>query len=283
MISLKSKNVKDLLREMTALFKKNGVDEPTLDASLILMRQLGFSKTELYTKDDYSPTQNEMRKIDYWAEKHIEGCPMQYLLGKAEFMGLSIKVQESTLIPRADTETLVETVLEIAAEKNFKTGLDLGTGSGAIAVSLSYYNKNLEMTASDFSFRPLFLAKQNAKDHSVGINFIKSDLFESIEGKFDFIASNPPYIPTDVISTLKNNVKNYEPKTALDGGSDGLYFIKRIIKEAPSYLKSGGLLALETGFDQREAVHTLFKEAGYKDIAHKKDLGGNHRVSLGFI
>ncbi|MCD8238598.1 MAG: peptide chain release factor N(5)-glutamine methyltransferase [Clostridiales bacterium] len=283
MISLKSKTVKDLLREMTALFKENGAEDAALDASLILMRQLGFSRTELYTKDDYCPDENQMRKIDYWAEKHAEGCPVQYLLGKCEFMGLTIKVQDMVLIPRADTETLVETVSEIIKEKSYKTGLDLGTGSGCIAVSLSSLNKGLKMTASDISLRPIFIAEQNAKDHKADINFVLSDLFENIEGKFDFIVSNPPYIPTEVIPTLEKNVKNYEAEKALDGGKDGLDYIRKIIEQAPSYLNPGGLLAFETGYDQREAVDALFKAAGYKNINHKNDLGGRHRVSWGFV
>ncbi|MCD7904161.1 MAG: peptide chain release factor N(5)-glutamine methyltransferase [Clostridiales bacterium] len=281
-MSLSRSSVKDLLREITGLFKENNIDEAKIDASLILMRQLGFTKTQLYSRDGYVPDENQMRKIDYWVLKRLEGRPVQYLLGKTEFMGLSIKVSDFVLIPRPDTEILVEEVLKISSERGYKTGLDIGTGSGAIALSLAYYNKTLEMTACDISEKALIIARQNIKDYGVKVRLVKSNLFENIEGKFDFIVSNPPYIRTGIIPTLDKKVKNYEPLKALDGGEDGLNFYRNITASSLTYLNKNGMLAYETGYDQGEAVSNILKENGFKNIEIKKDLAGLDRVVIGF-
>lgn len=281
-MSLNKNNVKNLLREITDILKTAGSEEPELDASLILMKWLGFSKTQLYSRDDYIPDDNQMRKIDYWVQKCKEGCPIQYLLGKTEFMGLSFKVQDFVLIPRCDTEILVEEVLKVSAEKGYKTGLDIGTGSGAIAVSLAYYNKSLEMTAADVTEKALIMARQNIKDHNVNVKLVKSNLFENIEGKFDFIVSNPPYIKTDVIPTLDKKIKNYEPLSALDGGRDGLKFYRDITASALTYLNKNGMLAYEIGCDQGEDVKSILKDNGFKNVKIKKDLAGLDRVVIGF-
>ncbi|MCD8089950.1 MAG: peptide chain release factor N(5)-glutamine methyltransferase [Clostridiales bacterium] len=282
-MSLNKSNLKNLFAEIVKIFKAKGIEEAELDASLILMRQLGFTKTQLYSKDDYIPDYNQMRKIDYWVWKRAEGCPIQYLLGKAEFMGLSIKVQDFTLIPRSDTEILVEEVLKRASEKGYKTGLDVGTGSGAIAVSLAYYNKNIEMTASDISEKALIIAAQNVKDYKTNVKLVKSDLFENIEGRFDFIVSNPPYIKTGVIPGLDKKIKNYEPLGALDGGEDGLKFYRKITAASLTYLNKKGMLAYEIGFDQGEAVRDILEASGFKDVEIKKDLAGLDRVAIGFL
>lgn len=282
-MSLKKSNVKELLAQITADFKQAGISTPSLDASLILMRWLKFTRPQLYSRDDYIPDDNQMRKIDYWVQKRLQGCPMAYLLEKADFMGLSVKVQESTLIPRPETELLVEEILSIAPEKNYKTGLDIGTGSGSIAIALSHFDKSLRMTACDISERALMIAEQNVKDHRANVTLIKSDLFESIEGKFDFIVSNPPYIKSEVIPTLERDVKDYEPLSALDGGADGLTFYRRIIKKASAYLNNGGMLAFEIGCDQGYAVKSLMEEAGFREITVKKDLSGLDRMVFGYI
>ncbi len=281
-MSLSRNKVKVLFGDIVRLFKEKGIDEAEADASLILMRQLGFTKMQLYTKDDYVPDENQMRKIDYWVLKRLEGCPVQYLLGKKEFMGLDFKVSDFVLIPRCDTEVLVEEVLKRVSEKGYKTGLDIGTGSGAIAVSLAYYNKNIEMTACDISEKALIIARQNAKDHKADIRLVKSDLFENISDKFDFIVSNPPYIRTEVIPTLEDKVKNYEPLTALDGGEDGLVFYKKITVSALTHLNENGMLAYEIGYDQGAAVRDILKEKGFKNIEIKKDLAGLDRVAVGY-
>ena len=203
------KSLKELLPELTARLKESGADDAHTDASLILSRVLGFERIKLYTKDDYVPSENEMRKISYFAKKREEGCPIQYILGCAEFMGLKFFVNESTLIPRPDTETLVEEVLALSRSHGFGRGLDIGTGSGAIAVSLAYYNKSLDMTACDISIRALDTAWWNAYENGVSVTLVMSDIFENITGQFDFIVSNPPYIKSGVIPTLEKNVRNY--------------------------------------------------------------------------
>ncbi|MCC8097878.1 MAG: peptide chain release factor N(5)-glutamine methyltransferase [Eubacterium sp.] len=164
------------------------------------------------------------------------------------------------------------------SEKGDKTGLDIGTGSGAIAVSLAYYNKGLEMTASDVTEKALIMARQNVKDYNVNVKLVKSNLFENIKGKFDFIVSNPPYIRIDVIPTLDKKVKNYEPLNALDGGEDGLKFYRDITASALTYLNKNGMLAYEIGCDQGEAVSNILKEKGFKNVKIKKDLAGLDRV-----
>ncbi len=276
------KSLKQLLPELTQRFKVMGSDDPHTDACLILSKATGYGRVELYSKDDYIPDENEMRKISYFALKREEGCPIQYILGVAEFMGLKFFVNESTLIPRADTETLVEEIISISRSKGYKKGLDIGTGSGAIAVSLAYYNKTLDMTASDISIRAIDTAKWNAYENKVSLNLVLSDIFENITGTFDFIVSNPPYIKRSVIPTLDKNVRNYEPIKALDGGSDGLCFYRKIIKKSRLYLRDGGLLAFEIGYDQGEEVSGLMNECGYTNIQILKDLAGLDRVVLGY-
>ncbi len=277
-----NKNVRELMQSISSKLRESHSSTPVLDASLILMRWLGFSRTELYTKDDYIPDDNEMRKIEYWTLKRYEGCPMAYLLGKADFMGLSIKVQESTLIPRPETELLTEKVLEAAKSRGYRKGLDMGCGSGAIAISLCHYDPDLEMTASDISERALLIADQNVRDHKANVRLVHSDLFENIRESFDFIVSNPPYIRSDDIPFLEKDVKNYEPLSALDGGKDGLFFYREIINAAASHINKNGLLAFETGYDEGEAVRELMSGAGYRDIEIFKDLAGLDRVVMGY-
>jgi len=225
-------------------------------------------------------------------DRRAAGEPLQYIVGSQEFMGLTFDVNESVLIPRQDTETLVELALEKAKEKKRSLSvLDMCCGSGAIAVSMAHFLPKAKVTACDISTDALETAKKNAEKNGLGgrIDFRESDLFYVKKRKkiiqmketFDMILSNPPYIPTDVIATLQTEIKDHEPMTALDGGDDGLAFYRRISAEAPQNLKAGGFLILEIGSDQAEAVSELLDEAGvYDEVEVHKDLAGLDRVII---
>ena len=211
--------------------------------------------------------------------------PIQYLTNSQEFMGFNFYVDKNVLIPQPDTEILVENVISII--KNLQkscqkeiTVLDLCTGSGIIGVCLKKHLQNVNVLSSDISSNALEIAKKNANLQNVKIDFIKSDLFENIDEKFDVIVSNPPYIKTDKINELSKEVKN-EPRLALDGGQDGLDFYRRIIKESTNFFRKTGYLALEIGYDQKEAVENLFKNFKYKEIKIFKDLSDIERVIIG--
>ena len=214
-----------------------------------------------------------------------EGEPLQYITHHQEFMKLDFYVDENVLIPQPDTEILVEQLLDVINKKNEHiTILDLCTGSGAIGIALAHNLPNANVTLTDISQKALTIAKKNANQNGVEkrCSFIQSDMFQNITGEYDVIASNPPYIKTDVIPTLDKEVQN-EPTLALDGGTDGIDFYKIIADESHKYLKPNGTLALEIGYDQREAVRQLLENAGmYTNIQCIRDLAGNERVILSY-
>ena len=199
-------------------------------------------------------------------------------------MGLEFYVDESVLIPQPDTEILAEEVIEIIRKRKLSKVLDLCTGSGAIAVSVAKFLENVKVYASDISNEAIKIARRNSNKNNVKIEFIHSDLFEEFSGedKFDIIVSNPPYIKTDIIGTLSQEVQK-EPLLALDGGIDGLDFYKKIIKQAKEYLNTNGFLALEIGYDQKEEVENILGKNGYKNIYSKKDLEGHNRIIIAHI
>ncbi len=214
-------------------------------------------------------------------DKLIKYIPLQYITNHQEFMKLDFYVDENVLIPRSDTEILVEEVINQCSkneEKQYKI-LDLCTGSGIVGISLAKYIKNCEVVCADISKKALEIANKNAKNNNVNnIKFIYSNMFSNIKDKFDIIVSNPPYIKREVIEELEKEVQN-EPHIALDGGIDGLDFYKIIINQAYDYLNDTGGLFLEIGYDQREEVTNLLKKSGkFGNIYSKKDLYGNDRI-----
>lgn len=222
-------------------------------------------------------------------EKLKQGMPVQYIINSQEFMGLNFYVDENVLIPQPDTEILVEETIKILNEnfQNIKSKinvLDMCTGSGAIGISIAKLVENANVVVSDISNEALKIAKKNANSNDVKIELIHSDLFEKIplNTKFNIIASNPPYIKTDVINNLSKEVKN-EPFIALDGGNDGLMFYRKIIQNAKKYLESNGFLILEIGYDQKNDVTQLLEKYEYKKIYSKKDFGGNDRIVVAQI
>lgn len=222
------------------------------------------------------------------ARERCRHIPLQHLTGEQEFMGLSFLVNGHVLIPRQDTEILVEEALKILkgdlmSGREGQQGkiLDLCTGSGCIAVSLKSFCPDFSVTACDISGEALAVAQENAKRNQTEIRFVESDLFSGISGIYDMIVSNPPYIPRDVIPTLMPEVREHEPVLALDGGTDGLDFYRKIISESPEYLARGGWLLFEIGYDQGKAVSGCMREHHFRDIEIIRDLAGLDRVVKG--
>jgi len=278
----RNKNIKEALFEAKKILKENNVLEYSLDAEIFMMKTVGMTKPMIIAHDDSILSAEEESQFFDMVEKRISGVPSQYIIGKCEFMGYEFFVDENVLIPRGDTEVLVETVLEYAQKENFKTALDMCTGSGCIGISL-YLNGINNVTLSDISKGALLVAKKNAEYlNAENICIIESDLFESFNNeKFDCIVSNPPYIRTDVIPTLMREVKDNEPMGALDGGKDGLYFYRKITDECRKYLNDGGYLFFEIGYDQSEDLHIIMNENGFSDVKTIKDYAGNDRVVFG--
>lgn len=259
--------------------KQENIEEPMLKARILLCYVLSVQKEYLMIHSNDILEHNKEERYKEALQKLIEGYPLQYITNYQEFMKLEFYVDENVLIPRADTEITVEEVIKYCKNKENLKILDLCTGSGAIAISLGKYIENCEITAVDISIKALEIAKKNAMKNGVkNITWILSDLFEKVEGTFDIIVSNPPYIKKEVILTLDKQVQK-EPKLALDGGDDGLDFYRQIMQKAPKYLKEDGVIFLEIGYDQKEDVTNIIKQTNeYKNIEYKKDLAGNDRM-----
>lgn len=260
---------------------------PRLDVETLLQKVLGVDRLYILLNLERVLSEDEEQLFNKFINERLNNRPIAYIVGNREFMGLDFFVKEGVLIPRPDTEVLVEEVIELAKKKDAKNILDIGTGSGAITVSLAKYLENVKVTSVDISDIALEIGKRNAISNEVNdrINFVKSDLFTNIdkETKFDIIVSNPPYIKRKVIETLDKQVKDYEPYNALEGGVDGLDFYRAITKQAKNYLKKGGILAYEVGHDQSEDVSKLMEMDGYTNIYTLKDLQQIDRVVIGTV
>ena len=263
--------------------KNNGISEPKLKARLVMQYILDKPRQYLLVYDDQKLTLRQ--EVNYFKaiKKISTGIPIQHITHLQEFMKMNFYVDSDVLIPRPDTEILVEEVIDIAKKVKAKKILDLCTGSGAIAVSLAKYIENSEITAVDISNKALNIARKNAKINGVEnqITFVESNLFENlVKEKYDIIVSNPPYIKKEVIKKLDKEVQK-EPEIALDGGYDGLDFYRKIIHISDEYLKFNGYLCLEIGYDQKDDVIELIKnEQKYINIYYKKDLYGNDRIVI---
>lgn len=256
-----------------------GVPEAELDAWYLLEWASGLGRSHyLAYPEEELGKEAESRFLEA-LERRERRIPLQHITGEQEFMGLSFLVSDQVLIPRQDTEILVEQAL-----KYLKPGmrfLDLCTGSGCILLSLLHFCPGAEGTGADLSLTALEVAERNRKRLSLPAKLIQSDLFEKIEGSFDLIVSNPPYIRREEISGLMDEVRLHEPFMALNGHEDGLYFYKEIARMSPRYLKPGGMLLLEIGCDQGESVAGLLGEAGFDEIETIRDLAGLDRVVRG--
>lgn len=266
--------------EMT--LKANERPDSAIDAKLLMKHLLGFDETQLLL-ERHKPLQESLQET-YKAliEKRSSGLPLQQLTGVQEFMGLEFMVNEHVLIPRQDTETLIETLLEQNKVSSFEKGIDIGTGTGCISVSLAHYLPNLKMCAIDISEEALKVAEQNIQKHEVQnrVFTLKSNVLEDYpkDELVDLIVSNPPYISKEDVETLMIEVIGHEPRGALTDEGDGLSFYRRISKDAKRYLKENGVIAYEIGYNQGEAVTTILKEEGYSHIKLVKDLSGHDRV-----
>ena len=255
--------------------KQAGIKEGDMESAIIIEYVTGCNLANFFLKRDEEATKEQMESIFDIVEKRKTHMPLQYILGEQEFMGLNFLVNENVLIPRQDTELLVEQALG-KVKSGWKV-LDLCTGSGCIGISIKKYFKDVDVTCVDISEKALQVAKENARKHQVEITFLQSDLYEKVEDRYDMIVSNPPYIESDVIPTLMEEVKDFEPILALDGDKDGLIFYRRLAKESFSYLKKNGMLLLEIGYNQGDAVSKLLKNNGYSQVKVKKDLCGFDR------
>ena len=275
--------IKETIRKGMIILKTNNVTEPNIKSRLIMQFVLNKPREYLVVYDKEKLTLRQ--EVNYFKaiKKLCNGIPIQHITNRQEFMKMTFFVDENVLIPRPDTEILVEEVIKIAKKINAKKILDLCTGSGAIAISLAKYIDKSNITAVDISDKALNVAKLNAKNNEVEdrITFVESDLFKNLKKeKYDIIVSNPPYIKKEVLKKLDKEVQK-EPKLALDGGYDGLDFYRKIIKSADEYLKFNGYLCFEIGYDQKEDVENLLKEQEkYINITCKKDLCDNDRVVI---
>ncbi|MEG1311692.1 MAG: peptide chain release factor N(5)-glutamine methyltransferase [Romboutsia sp.] len=263
-------------------------DTPRLDVELLLQKSIGdVDRIYIHMNLNKELSKKEEETFLELIKDRLNGRPVAYILGNREFMGLDFYVKEGVLIPRPDTEPLVEELIKLCKHKERVDILDIGTGSGAITISLASYLEKSNLTSFDISDIPLEVGEKNAITNNVNdrIKFIKSDLFSSIKDKnikFDVIVSNPPYIRKDDMETLHTQVKDYEPYNALEGGVDGLDFYRNITKESHNYLIRDGILAYEVGHDQAEDVCGIMKDNGYTKIYTKKDIQGIDRVVIGF-
>ena len=237
-----------------------------------------FSKWTMYKYDEIEDI-SKLDTLNKYVKKRLGHMPIQYILNKAYFCGLPLYVNENVLIPRFDTEVLVEEVLKISKKDKSKRILDICTGSGAIAIALKKLGGFERVDALDISDKALEVAKRNANELDLNINFLKSDMFSSLtcENKYDIIVSNPPYIQSDVVDTLESEVKDFEPRLALDGDADGMKFYKIIAENYEDYLVDNGVLALEIGYDEANDIRALFEG---KNVVIKKDLANLDRVAI---
>lgn len=272
-------------QEAEAFFRTCGIEDAAADAWYLMEYVTGMSRTSylLRRQETMEPEQREK----YWrmVRRRGEHIPLQHLTGVQEFMGFPFRVNEHVLVPRQDTETLAVEALSCLRKKKKEKDtlhvLDLCTGSGCIAISLKKLCPAALVTGSDISPEALAVSEENGISLGAEVNWVRSDLFARLEGVYDVIVSNPPYIRTAVIETLSEEVRCHEPHQALDGHEDGLHFYRRIISEAGNFLRPGGWLLFEIGYDQGEAVTELMRRNGFQDVKVIKDLAGLDRVVSG--
>lgn len=286
--------IRDILQKGEEILCEAGIDEYKVDAFILFEYVFDIDRTQFFIKSlDEMSDEHQIKKYFELIERRSKHMPVQYITNSQRFMGIDFYVDENVLIPRYDTEILVENVLNII-ENEYKTSqnivnehenisvLDMCTGSGCIAISIAKLANIKQMTAVDIHEGTIEVAKKNADKNNVDINFIKSDLFDCLDGMtFDIIVSNPPYIRTDVVKTLMEEVKGFEPMRALDGTEDGLFFYRKITKESACHMREGGYLAYEIGLDQGDDVRQILIENGFADVKIIQDLAGLDRVVIG--
>ena len=273
--------ISELVRETA----KSLSDNARFEAELIVMSAVGINRTQLVLDSRRDVTGEQRERVSEMVKRRQSGEPLQYILGECEFMSLDFYVESGVLIPRSDTETLVEAVIEKTDEnKNMKI-LDICTGSGCIGISTAHFRSSAYVDLIDISDKAIEIAKKNIVRNNVQsrVKVQKMDILNEYPSeKYDIVVSNPPYIETEVIDTLQTEVKNHEPRLALDGGEDGLIFYRRITEIAPEILKKGGMLAFEIGYNQGKAVSALMGK-NFCDVRIIQDFSKNDRVVTGIL
>lgn len=285
-------NVLSVLQRTAEFLAKKGIENARREAEWILSHELGMSRLNLYLQFERELTEQELERLREKVRKRAQRIPLAYVLGSAVFCGIELKVSPAVLIPRPETELLAEESFLWVKEYSKQLDrsiriLDIGTGSGCLAIFFALKFPNAEVVAVDISKDALELAKENARHYEVEdrIKFILSDVFSAIptDFKFDLIVSNPPYIPTDQIEFLQPEVKDYEPRVAIDGGKDGLSVIKKIAKEGINFIKPGGRLYMEFAFGQADQIKDLFSRLGWRILSIIPDLQNIPRILVAFV
>ena len=269
---------RELLTEGKNTLTACGIEDAELDAWILLEYISHMDRAGFFLRQQEEASQEDARQYRGLIRQRGSHIPVQHLTGTQEFMGLGFIVSPDVLVPRQDTELLVEKLLPLSDGKKV---LDVCTGSGCIAISLAKLGTPELVDATDLSEKALAVAGKNAQRLEADITFYQGDLLENISGRYDIIVSNPPYIASEVVRGLMPEVKDHEPRMALDGGEDGLELYRRLLEQVPPHLEDGGILAVEIGYDQGKAVTSLFKEHGFEQIECCQDLCGNDRVVTG--
>lgn len=270
--------LREILTEGEGKLVSAGVPEAKLNAWYLFAHCFSMTKSQFFLRADEEAEDNGYRRYQELLDKRSRRIPLEHLTGETEFMGLPFFVNENVLIPRQDTECLVEEVLKFCDGADV---LDLCTGSGCIGISLAKLAHCKSVMLSDISAEALKMAKKNAENNDVKVQIVESDLFQSIQGRFDLVVSNPPYIRSGEIPKLMPEVCEHEPLRALDGSGDGLLFYRSIIREIGAFLKNDATVFFEIGADQGEAVSQLMHEAGFRNVEVKQDLAGLDRIVCG--
>lgn len=277
------KTYKDALEYGKQRLLECEIEDANLDAWLLLEYVSGISRSWYFIHEDEEISEDDIEEYQILIEQRGKHIPLQQLTKEAYFYGMKFFVNENVLIPRQDTEVLVEQVLSLSKGKENLKLLDMCTGSGCILLALLANLKQASGTGVDLSEKALEVAQRNGEELGIEVSWVQSDLFDKVSGSYDIIVSNPPYIETSVIEGLMDEVKLYEPRMALDGTEDGLFFYREITMQAGKYLKNNGILAFEIGYNQGKAVSEFMKENGYKEVQVLQDLAGLDRVVTGRI
>lgn len=277
------KTYKDALEYGKQRLLECEIEDANLDAWLLLEYVSGISRSWYFVHEDEEISEDDIEEYQILIEQRGKHIPLQQLTKEAYFYGMKFFVNENVLIPRQDTEVLVEQVLSLSKGKENLKLLDMCTGSGCILLALLANLKQASGTGVDLSEKALEVAQRNGEELGIEVSWVQSDLFDKVSGSYDIIVSNPPYIETSVIEGLMDEVKLYEPRMALDGTEDGLFFYREITMQAGKYLKNNGILAFEIGYNQGKAVSEFMKENGYKEVQVLQDLAGLDRVVTGRI
>jgi len=274
--------IREVLNWTRGYFKTAGITQPRLEAEILLAHALDVERLHLYLTPDKPLTTDERERYRTVVKARHGGTPLQHLTGEVGFYGLRFRASEQALIPRPETEELIDHALRLAPRARDIRCLDLGTGSGVIAICLARYLPRAQVTALDISSSALELAIENARMNEVGerIEFLQSDWFASVDGTFDLIIANPPYIGQDELDALPVEVRDHEPREALDGGADGLEQIARIVDAAATHTAPEGRILIEIGSSQGDQVRSLMADAGLTDATLLTDLAGKHRFAI---